>query len=122
MFRRALTAAATTAATALSLSFAASLPARADLVIEGRAAQALHCSALLYMVAEELYQGGYISASDYSWAQTAAVQMLAYVPGTDEQKVQAMSQRFEKIFASRSLPQMMNEFDKTAPWCQQHFL
>lgn len=118
MFRRALT----TATALVGLSLAASLPARADLVIEGRAAQALHCSALLYMVAEELYQGGYINQSDYTWAQSAAVQMLAYVPGTDEQKVQAMAQRFEKLFASRSLPQLMNEFDKTAPWCQQHFL
>ncbi|MBE2278178.1 MAG: hypothetical protein IAE87_17995 [Rhodobacteraceae bacterium] len=118
MFRRALT----TTATLLALSFGATLPAKADLVIQGRAAQALHCAALLYMVADELYQGGYISGADYNWAQGAAVQMLAYVPGTDAQKVQAMGQRFEKIFASRSLPQLMNEFDKTAPWCQQNFL
>ncbi|MGA0539367.1 hypothetical protein [Neotabrizicola sp. VNH66] len=110
------------AAATLALGLSASLPARADLVISGRAAQALHCSALLYMVSEELYQGGYINRSDYSWAQTAAVKMLDYVPGTDDQKVQAMAQRFEKIFASRSLPQLMNEFDKTAPWCQQNFL
>ncbi len=118
MFRRTLTA----AATVLALSFGASLPARADLVIQGRAAQALHCAALLYMVAEELYKGGYINGADYHWAQGAAVQMLAYVPGTEAQKVQAMGQRFEKIFASRSPMQLLNEFDKTAPWCQQNFL
>ncbi len=118
MFRRPLLA----AAALLGLSLSAALPARADLVIEGRAAQALHCSALLYLVSEELYQGGYINSADYTWAQSAAVRMLAYVPGTDEQKVQAMGQRFQKIFASRSLPQLMNEFDKTAPWCQKNFL
>lgn len=118
MIRRTLT----TAATVLGLSLSAMLPAKADLVIQGRAAQALHCSALLYMVSEELYQAGYINRADYNWAQNAAVHMLAYVPGTDDQKVQAMAQRFEKIFGSRSLPQMMNEFDKTAPWCQQNFL
>ena len=39
------------------------LPARADLVIQGRAAQALHCSAMLYMVSDELYRAGYISGA-----------------------------------------------------------
>jgi len=112
----------TTAATFLGLTLATSLPARADLVIEGRAAQALHCSALLYIVSDMLYEGGYMTRADRDWAQRGAVQMLAYVPGSDDQKVQAMNQRFNKIFRSRSLPQLLNEFDKTAPWCAKTFL
>src|SRR5690606_37894118 len=78
--RRAKIAAA--ASVALTLSLASSLPARADLVIQGRAAQALHCSAMLYMVSDELYRAGYLSRADLNWAQSAAVAMLAYVPGT----------------------------------------
>ncbi|MFE3837695.1 hypothetical protein [Pseudogemmobacter sonorensis] len=112
------------AATALALALALGLgqPARADLVIDGRAAQALHCSALLYMVADELYHAGYLGRSDYNAAQQAAVRMLAYVPGTNDQKAQAMRQRFEKLMRSRSLPQLFDEFDKTAPWCRKTFL
>lgn len=107
---------------ALALGLSATLPAHADLVIQGRAAQALQCSALLYMVSDELYSAGYISKGDLDWAQSAAVVMLDHVPGTDEQKAQAMVQRFQKIFATRSLPDLMNEFDKTAPWCKKNFL
>ncbi|NJM81965.1 MAG: hypothetical protein HC844_05200 [Tabrizicola sp.] len=107
---------------ALSLSFAASLPAKADLVIKGRASQALHCSAMLYMVSDELYQAGYLSRSDLDFAQRSAIQMLAYVPGTQDQKVKAMGQRFNRIVRSRTLPQLMAEFNETAPWCQRNFL
>lgn len=110
------------AATAASLALGFALPAKADLVIDGRAAQALHCSALLYMVSDELYQAGYISRDDLDWAQSAAVMMLDYVPGTEDQKVQAMAQRFDKIFRTRTLDELLAEFDKTAPWCQQNFL
>lgn len=107
---------------ALLLALGLSAPARADLVIEGRAAQALHCSALLYIASDQLYQAGYLSRADLDWAQTAAVVMLDHVPGTPEQKAQAMHQRFAKIFARSSLPQLLNEFDKTAPWCAKTFL
>lgn len=110
------------AATAVTLALGFGMPAKADLVIQGRAAQALHCSALLYMVSDELYQAGYLSKSDYDWAQAAAIVMLDFVPGTDDQKVQAMGQRFEKIFLTRSLDELLKEFDETAPWCQKNFL
>ncbi|MCB6177399.1 hypothetical protein LHP98_04550 [Rhodobacter sp. Har01] len=109
-------------ATTLTLTLAAALPARADLVIEGRAAQALQCSALLYLVSDMLFEAGYIDRSDRDAAQSAAVVMLDHVPGTDDQKVQAMGQRFDRIFRTRSLPELMEEFDKTAPWCQKTFL
>lgn len=110
------------AATALTLVLGFGLPARADLVIQGRAAQALHCSALLYMVSDELFRAGYISRADRDWAQSAAIVMLDHVPGTEKQKVQAMGQRFEKIFRTRSMADLMTEFDETAPWCQKNFL
>ena len=112
------------AATALSLSIAIgmALPAKADLVIQGRAAQALHCSAILFMVSDELHSAGYISQSDRDWGQEAAVMMLEYVPGTEEQKVQAMSQRFEKLMRTRSLDGLMQEYNDTADWCQKNFL
>ncbi len=108
-------------ATALALSLAAALPARADLVITGRAAQALHCSALLYMVSDQLYEARLIDHATYNAARNSAVRMLAYVPGTNDQKAQAMGQRFQKIFATRTLRQLLDEFNRTAPWCQKNF-
>ena len=74
------------------------------------------------MVSDELYSAGYISRTDRDWAQGAAVSMLAYVPGTDDQKVQAMAQRFEKLMRSRSLDGLMAEYNDTSAWCQKNFL
>jgi hypothetical protein len=111
-----------TAALALALSLTAVLPAKADLVIQGRAAQALHCAAMLYMVSDELYSAGYLSSADLNFAQRSAILMLDYVPGTQDQKVKAMGQRFDRIMRSRSLGDLMVEFDETAPWCQKNFL
>ncbi len=113
---------AAAASVALTLTIASSLPARADLVIQGRAAQALHCSAMLYMVSDELYRAGYLSRADLNWAQGAAVSMLAYVPGTEDQKVKAMGQRFARLMQTRSLEGLMNEYNSTAKWCQKNFL
>ncbi|WP_157970868.1 hypothetical protein [Pseudogemmobacter bohemicus] len=109
-------------ATAASLTLGFALPVKADLVIQGRAAQALHCAALLFIASEELYQAGYISRADYNGAQSASVRMLDYVPGTKNQKIQAMGQRFEKLLSRKSLPALMQEFDETAPWCGKTFL
>lgn len=113
---------AAAASVALTMTVASSLPARADLVIQGRAAQALHCSAMLYMVSDELYRAGYLSRADLNWAQSAAVSMLAYVPGTEDQKVRAMGQRFQKLMRTRTLQGLMNEYNSTAKWCQKNFL
>ena len=109
-------------AAALALTFGGGSAAKADLVIQGRAAQALHCSAMLFMVSDELYSAGYISRADRDWAQGAAVQMLAYVPGTEDQKVKAMGQRFEKLMRTRSIGGLMDEYNDTAKWCQRNFL
>jgi hypothetical protein len=96
-------------------------PARADLVIQGRAAQALHCAAMLYMVSDTLHDAGLIDDRTADNAQTSAVQMLAYVPGTDEQKVQAMGQRFNKLMNTRSLDQLLDEYNTTSAWCSANF-
>lgn len=96
-------------------------PARADLVIQGRAAQALHCAAMLYMVSDSLHQAGLIDSRTADNAQTSAVLMLNYVPGTDAQKVQAMGQRFNKLMNTRSLDQLLAEYNKTSAWCTANF-
>jgi|GEM_PF-963041 len=110
------------AALAVSLGLGFAVPAKADLVIQGRSAQALHCSAMMFMVSDELYQAGFLSRGDRDWAQGAAVQMLAYVPGTDDQKVQAMKQRFTKLMRTRSVGTLMDEYNDTAKWCRKNFL
>lgn len=110
------------AAFSLSVAIGLALPAKADLVIQGRAAQALHCSAMLFMVSDELHQAGYILRADRDWGQQAAILMLDYVPGTEEQKLQAMGQRFEKLMRTRTLDALMKEYNDTASWCQKNFL
>ena len=74
------------------------------------------------MVAEELYQAGYLNRSDYNWAQNAAIQMLAHVPGTDAQKIDAMGQKFTRLTNTMSAQQLLNEFDIRAQSCKAKFL
>ncbi|NTT85813.1 hypothetical protein [Tabrizicola fusiformis] len=107
---------------ALALTAALSQPVRADLVIKGRAAQALHCAAMLYMVSDTLYEAGLLDYSTANSAQENAVRMLDYVPGTDDQKVQAMGQRFDKLMRTRSLNQLLDEYNETSAWCNSAFL
>ena len=97
-------------------------PARADLVIEGRAAQALHCSAMLFMVSSVMFDEGFISRNLRDDAQRGALVMLDAVPGTDKQRVQAMAQRFDRIMESRTPPDLLDEYNKSARWCQRAFL
>lgn len=97
-------------------------PARADLVIDGRGAQALHCAAMLYMVSEELYRAGHVSRHARDNAQVAAITMLQSVPGTDEQRVQAMGIRFEQILQTRSLTELYDEYFESRNWCRREFL
>lgn len=106
------------------LAFAAALApaAKADLVIQGRAAQALHCSAMLFIVSAKMQDAGLISEQKESDAQIAAVHMLDYVPGTEAEKTQAMKQRFYKLMNTRSETQLYAEFNKTFDWCTAHFL
>ena len=107
---------------ALAVTAALAQPARADLVIKGRAAQALHCAAMLYMVSDTLYDAGMLDYATANSAQENAVRMLDYVPGTDDQKVQAMGQRFNKLMNTRSLEQLLAEYNETSPWCTANFL
>lgn len=97
-------------------------PARADLVIEGRAAQALHCSAMLAMVSNVMADAGLISPRAAKSALIGSAVMLNYVPGSDDQKMQAMRQRFQRIMASRTPTDLFKEYTSTARWCNAHFL
>lgn len=111
-----------TAPIALALMLGLAAPAKADLVIKGRSAQALHCAAMLFMVSDTLYEAGYVKRSVRDTAQYNAVKMLNYVPGTQAEKVQAMKQRFGRLIYSRSMPQLLAEYNKTAKWCNKAFL
>lgn len=110
------------AAASLTLCLAAAAPAQADLVIQGRAAQALHCATMLLVVSGVLHDAGMLDEADYDAAALATVVMLQHVPGTEEQKLQAVRQRGEKLIRTRTLDQLAHEFDSTAPWCQKNFL
>ncbi len=110
----------------LALAFAVTVAvtggAHADLVIKGRAAQALHCSAMLSMVSGTLAQAGMIAPDEADRALIAAAAMLDHVPGTKAQKMQAMRQRYQRILASRSLLDLLGEYTSSAKWCNAHFL
>lgn len=111
-----------TALLALSLAPAVAPAAQADLVIDGRAAQALHCAAMLFIVSTELYDYGEISRNSRDTAQRAALVILDQVPGTDDQRRRAMVQRFDRIMTSRTPLQLAKEYTDTARWCQKTFL
>lgn len=100
----------------------AATPARADLVIEGRAAQALHCSAMLFLLSADMHDQGIISRNTRDSAQRAALVMLDYVPGNDEQRIRAMGQRFARIMTSRTPAQLFKEYTDTSRWCRRTFL
>ncbi|PJF08258.1 hypothetical protein [Pseudorhodobacter sp. MZDSW-24AT] len=97
-------------------------PAKAELVIEGRSAQALHCAAMLFIVSTELFDLGEISRNARDNAQRAALVMLDQVPGTEDQRRRAMVQRFERIMTSRSPAELAQEYTDTALWCRRTFL
>ncbi len=97
-------------------------PAQADLVIEGRAAQALHCSAMLFLLSSELHDQGHISRNIRDSAQRAALVMLDFVPGTDDQRLRAMGQRFLRIMDSRTPNQLFKEYTDSSNWCRKTFL
>ncbi|TGD64133.1 hypothetical protein [Pseudotabrizicola sediminis] len=112
-------------ATLLALSFAIPVqsgPAHADLVIDGRAAQALHCSAMLFIVSSTLYDMGEIARNTRDTAQRAALVILDQVPGTEDQRRRAMVQRFDRIMTSRTPAQLVTEYNDTARWCRSAFL
>lgn len=96
-------------------------PARADLVIDGRAAQALHCAAMLFIVSTELYDFGEISRNARDNAQRAALVMLDQVPGTEDQRRRAMMLRFDRLMTSRTPAALAKEYAETALWCRRTF-
>jgi len=107
---------------ALCLSLILTVPARAELVIQGRDAQALHCAAMLFIVSTELYDMGVIARITRDNAQRAALVMLDQVPGTEDQRRRAMVQRFGRIMATRTPDQLASEYTTTARWCRRTFI
>ncbi len=107
---------------ALATLIWASSPVQAELVIEGRAAQALHCSAMLFMMSAVMYDAGLVARISRDSAQQAALVMLDSVPGDEAQRRQAMAQRFDRIMASRTPDQLFTEYNDTARWCRRAFL
>lgn len=110
------------AALALAVGLALPATARADLVIEGRAAQALHCATMNLIISGVLYDAGYISRRDAETLLAASIKILDHVPGTDDQKLQAVKQRGERIVATRTLEQLAKEFNQSAKFCARTFL
>lgn len=96
--------------------------AAGDLVIEGRAAQALHCAAMLFLLSATLYDAGELSRNMRDAAQRAALVMLDSVPGTEEQRRRAMVQRFGRIMDSRTPDMLLDEYAQTAAWCRINFV
>ncbi|MFN4153729.1 MAG: hypothetical protein ACK4HF_03680 [Paracoccaceae bacterium] len=107
---------------AAAMALCLSTPAQADLVIEGRAAQALHCAAMLFIVSAKVYDMGDISRNARDNAQRAALVMLDQVPGTEDQRRRAMVQRFDRIMTSRTPTQLAKEYSDTARWCRRAFI
>ncbi|MBK6467011.1 MAG: hypothetical protein IPL38_16035 [Rhodobacter sp.] len=105
-----------------ALTLPAALPAQAErLVIEGRAAQALHCATMMAIVGGVVHEAGLMSDSDFELMAFGAVRMMEHVPGTEAQKMQAMRQRGKKILETRTLDQLADEFDSTFDWCMKKF-
>lgn len=111
------------AATVLSLTLGFGLPAKADLVIEGRAAQALQCASTLIVGAEVLWAAGELTQGEYDEIYSAAAWILDnHVPGTDEEKIQAVEQRGAKIADRYTIDELADEIDRTGAWCEKEFL
>ena len=106
---------------ALTLPFA--LPATAErLVIEGRAAQALHCATMLGIVSIVVHDAGLMSDRDFELMAGGTMRMLDHVPGTQAQKKKAVEQRARKIFQTRTVDQLAREFDSTLRFCMKNFM
>ena len=105
----------------LSLS---SLHAQAaePLVIEGRDAQALQCAAMLYMAASVMNDAGFVPDWVREDAQATAMRILEQLPGTQDQRIQAMAQRFEKIIDSQTPAELLEDYQTSERWCRREFL
>ena len=106
--------------TALCLALAA--PASADITYQGRDAQGLHCAAMLAIASALLYKVGQISEHEFKIGLTGSAMIMAQLPGTEAEKMQAMRQRADKIIRTRSLTQLGKEFTSTGKWCRREFL
>lgn len=92
------------------------------LVIEGRDAQALQCAAMLYMAASVMNDAGFVPDWVREDAQATAMRILDQLPGTADQRIQAMAQRFEKIIDSQSPAELIEDYQDSERWCRREFL
>ena len=106
--------------TALCLALATH--ASADIVYQGRDAQALHCAAMLALAGALLYKSGKITEERFMSGINVSIKIMSQLPGSESEKQKAFDQRAEKIVRSRSLPQLKEEFTSTGKWCQRDFL
>lgn len=100
----------------LLLSLAAT-PASADLVISGRDAQKLQCAAMVLALADHLEAWGEIPPEAVLQAQGAAMALIAQIPGSERDRVQALLQRIDKLRATRSPSELAREFERSTRWC-----
>lgn len=99
------------------------LPVQAQsITYDGRDAQGLQCAAEMFIVADLLGRTGRLSPQKTETAKMLSIAILAQLPGTDEQKAQAMKQRVKRILQTRTLKQLANDYSRTSKWCQREFL
>ena len=98
------------------------LHAAEPLVIDGRDAQALQCSAMLYMAASVMHDAGFVPAWVRDDAQASDMRILEQLPGTQEQRIQAMAQRFEKIVDNQTPAELLDDYQNSERWCRREFL
>lgn len=106
--------------TALCLALAT--PVSADIIYEGRDAQGLHCAAMLAVASAVLYKAGRITDSESKKGMIGVGIIMSELPGSKNDKKQAMRQRVDKIVATRSIDQLAKEFKSTGKWCIREFL
>lgn len=92
------------------------------LVIEGRDAQALQCAAMLYMAASVMNDAGFVADWVREDAQATAMRILEQLPGTQDQRIQAMAQRFEKIVDNQTPAELLEDYQNSERWCRREFL
>lgn len=108
---------------AVTLSSPSARAADGDLVIDGRAAQALQCSAMLVMVSTDMHEAGMLDEELFTTSKIVAAYILVnHVPGTTEQKKKAIRQRIAHIMKTRKPSELFKEFRSTFDWCGKEFI
>jgi hypothetical protein len=86
-------------------------PVQAEQAHVGRAAQLLHCAALMMLVA------GLINNETGAKAFRAGRLNLRRLPGPMGERASAVTSRYERLKRGLPLPRLMEEFDRIFPDC-----